>query len=63
LQLMRHESKPSLVRTALGRAEIMHTHTLFVEKTRAPGTGLRLAYNLTEGLTLTEHGVIVRKDD
>jgi hypothetical protein len=61
LQLIRHDRKPSLVKTPLGRTEIEHSHTLFVEKTRAPGTGLRLAYDLTRGLTFTEHGVVLRK--
>ncbi|MHC4538303.1 MAG: AAA family ATPase [Planctomycetota bacterium] len=61
LQLIRHDRKPSLVRTSVGRTEITHNQTLFVEKTRAPGTGLRLAFDLTKGLTFTEHGVILRK--
>jgi len=61
LQLIRHDTKPSLVKMPLGRTEIEHNQTLFIEKTRAPGTGLRLAYSLTKGLTFTEYGVVLRK--
>ena len=61
LQITRHDPKSSLVRMATGRTEIKHNQTLYIEKTRAPGTGLRLAYDLTKGLTFTEYGVVLRK--
>ena len=61
LQLMRHDKKPSLVKMPVGRTEVQHNQTLFIEKARAPGTGLRLAYDLTKGLTFTEYGVVLRK--
>jgi len=61
LQLIRHDKKPSLVKMPLGRTEIEHNQTLFIEKTRAPGTGLRLAFDLTSSLTFSEHGIVVKK--
>ena len=61
LQLIRHDRrKSSLIKTCVGKTEIEHTHTLYIEKARAPGTGFRLAYDLTEGLRFAEHGVIIK---
>ncbi|HPD32705.1 MAG TPA: AAA family ATPase, partial [Phycisphaerae bacterium] len=59
LQIMRHDKKTSLTKSPLGRIEIGHNQTIYIEKARAPGTGLRLAYDLTSGLTFQEFGVIV----
>jgi len=61
LQIMRHDKKTSMTKSPLGRMEIGHNQTIFIEKARAPGTGLRLAFGLTSGLTFEEYGVIVRK--
>jgi len=61
LQLMRHGDKASMVGFDTGRMETTHNQTLYIEKARAPGTGFRLAYSLTPGLTFDEHGVIARK--
>ena len=61
LQIIRHDEKASTVKSPLGRMEIEHNQTIFIEKARAPGTGLRLAFGLTSGLTFEEHGVIVKK--
>ncbi len=61
LQIMRHDKKTSLTKSPLGRMKIGHNQTIFIEKARAPGTGLRLAFNLTAGLTFEEHGIILRK--
>lgn len=61
LQLIYHDSeKTSLVKTSLGRSEYDHTHTLFIEKTRAPGSRRRIALSLTEGLVFEEHGIILK---
>ncbi|HRS12979.1 MAG TPA: AAA family ATPase [Sedimentisphaerales bacterium] len=59
LQIMRHDKKASTVKTPVGKMEIEHGQTIYIEKARAPGTGLRLAYDLTSGLTFQEFGVIV----
>lgn len=59
LQIMRHDQKTSTVKTPVGRMEIEHGQTIYVEKARAPGTGVRLAYNLTAALTFQESGIIV----
>jgi hypothetical protein len=61
LQTIRHDQKASTVKSPLGRMETEHNQTIFIEKARAPGTGLRLAFGLTSGLTFEEHGVILRK--
>ena len=59
LQIMRHDKKTGTVKTPVGKMEIEHGQTIYIEKARAPGTGLRLAYDLTSGLTFQEFGVIV----
>jgi hypothetical protein len=59
LQIIRHDTKTSTVKSPVGRMEIEHGQTIYIEKARAPGTGLRVAYSLTKGLTFEECGVIV----
>jgi|GEM_PF-3292137 len=70
IQLHRHESRTSIVGAPLGRMEVEHNQTVFVEKARAPGTGYRLAYSFAAGrkpgdtdgvLVFREHGVIVKR--
>ncbi len=68
IQLHRHDARASLVKTALGRVEMPHNQTVFIEKARAPGTGYRLAYTFAMAheqedggpLTFNELGIIVK---
>ncbi|MEN6336479.1 MAG: AAA family ATPase [Phycisphaerales bacterium] len=64
IQLHRHDAKTSIVRTDLGKLEVEHNQTIFIEKARAPGTGYRLAYTFAAGdsgpLAFTELGIIVK---
>lgn len=69
IQLHRHDSRASLVWTPVGRAEMRHNQTVFIEKARAPGTGFRLAYTFAMAdesgnigpLVFDELGIIIRK--
>lgn len=61
IQLHRHDDKENLAKSALGTAKVTHNTTLFIEKARAPGSGLKLAYNLDfKTLKLHELGIIVK---
>ena len=64
IQLQRHDPRTSIVKTSLGKTEVEHNQTVFIEKARAPGTGYRLAYTFAaegEPLLFKELGTIVTK--
>lgn len=62
IQLHRHDDRDSRAKAALGTSDVTHNTTLFVEKARAPGAGLKLAYHLDgKTLKLSELGIIVKE--
>ncbi len=62
IQLHRHDMKTAMVKTSVGRMDVTHNLTVFIEKARAPGSGLKLAYDLDpQTLCLHEHGIILKK--
>ncbi|MDY0358106.1 MAG: DnaB-like helicase C-terminal domain-containing protein [Sedimentisphaerales bacterium] len=63
LQIIRHDKKASMVTTPVGRKEIEHSHTIYIEKTRnGSGSGCRLAMQFDAGsLTVVELGLITKK--
>ncbi len=61
IQLHRHDAKASSIKFATGTAQASYNVTAFIEKARAPGAGLKIAYELDGGsLTLRELGAIVK---
>jgi hypothetical protein len=60
IQLHRHDDRKSLVKSGPGTSPVTHNTTLFIEKARAPGAGLKFAYHLDgKTLKLCELGLIV----
>ena len=57
-----HEAKTSSIRFDCGTSDETHNRTLHILKARlGKGQGLRIAMTFTDGLTLKEHGIIVKK--
>jgi len=61
IQLHRHDDRESLVKSGPGTSPVTHNCSVFLEKARAPGAGLKLAYHLDgASLKLRELGLIAR---
>jgi len=62
LWLESHPFKLAIARDLCGRRPVMHNRTLHLLKCRnGEGTGMRLAFNFESGLTLSELGIVVKK--